>query len=69
MNFTSNGKNAYMRTIDKEHFTSFMQKGSSSDVIPGYNSPVINGSGYTFNPLPQERYHDAQDNVLYKNKA
>jgi len=33
---------------------SFMQINSNLE-IPGYNNPVLNGKGYTFNQLPNER--------------
>lgn len=35
---------------------SFIQKGFNSNLeIPGYNNPELNGKGYTFNQLPNER--------------
>jgi len=34
----------------------FLQKGLNSNLeIPGYNSPTLNGKGYTFNVTPNER--------------
>lgn len=48
----------------------FIQKGFNSNLeIPGQNNPVLNGKGYTFNQLPNERYDDDAERFLYKSKA
>jgi len=61
--------NPLYRNIDKHHFISFIQKINSNESIPDYSSSQLNGKGYSFNPLPHERYDDHQDDMLYKNKA
>lgn len=58
-------------TMKKKFFLqlSAKSKGNSNLEIPGYSSPVLNGKGYTFNQLPNERYDDNQDGFLYKPRA
>jgi len=46
----------HLADFSKPVGSAFLQKGFNSNLeIPGYNEPILNGKGFSFNPNPNER--------------
>eukprot|EP00341_Mesodinium_pulex_P009902 CAMPEP_0116921814 /NCGR_PEP_ID=MMETSP0467-20121206/21874_1 /TAXON_ID=283647 /ORGANISM="Mesodinium pulex, Strain SPMC105" /LENGTH=197 /DNA_ID=CAMNT_0004599993 /DNA_START=408 /DNA_END=1001 /DNA_ORIENTATION=+ len=56
------GKGVFERSRFKQNPNSLLD-------IPPYNSPNINGKGYTFNPHPEERFDDHSNTDIFKTTA
>jgi len=44
-------------------------KANSNVAIPNFSDGTINGKGYSFNPVPKERFDNAQRPELFKSGA
>jgi len=44
-------------------------KANSNIAIPNFSDGTVNGKGYSFNPVPKERFDNAQRPELFKSGA